>query len=31
MDALMQGISRPLNPISNHSKQIYLILQTYVG
>ena len=27
----MQGISGPLNPISDNSKHIYLILQTYVG
>ena len=31
MDALMQGISGPLNPISDNSKHIYLIRQTYVG
>ena len=31
MDALIQGISGPLYPISNNSKHIYLILQTYVG
>ena len=27
----MQGISGPLNPISDNSKHIYLIVQTYVG
>ena len=27
----MQSISGPLNPISDNSKHIYLILQTYVG
>ena len=27
----MLGISGPLNPISDNSKHIYLIVQTYVG
>ena len=31
MDTLMQSISGPLNPISDNSKHIYLIVQTYVG